>query len=216
MCFWKSCIVSKRFSPLQTTNKIHQSNIEECKCFEMTLIYSLSYFCISKLNSNTNWCEPVLMTFSFNDLRRYKAFFNLNTLKLYYNPSLYWKYRTNLCFNILLCFIKMLQTVYHPNQLFAYKLFLCTDINFIFGKIVELQKVWINVIPNQGILQLNSTYMGLFFAFKNCLFRYLWFINFFVNFEKKKCKNIIIWLWFWCCFSLHESSFSDVRVPEIL
>ena len=144
-----------------------------------------------------------------------RLFLNLFTLKLYYNSTFFCKDRTNIWFNTLLCFIKMLQTVYHPNQLFAYKLFLCTDIYFMFGKIVELQNVWINVIPNQGILLLNSTYMGLF-SFKNCLFRYLSFINFFVNFEKKKCKNIIIWLWFWCCFSLHESSFSVVRVPEIL
>ena len=106
-------------------------------------------------------------------------------------------------------------TKYHLKKLFGYNSSLCIDIYLMLGKIVMLQNVWINVIPNLGTLLLNSTYMGLF-SFKNCLFGYLSFINFFVSFEKKTYKNIIIWLQFWCCFSLHESSFSVVPAPEKL
>ena len=85
----------------------------------------------------------------------------------------------------LIMFYRNITDGISPYKVVGYKLFLCINIYLIFGKIVALQNVWINVIPNLGTLLLNSTYMGLF-SFKNCLFRYLSFINFFVNFEKKR------------------------------
>ena len=77
---------------------------------------------------------------------------------------------------------------YHLKKLFGYNSSLCIDIYLMLGKIVMLQNVWINVIPNLGSQLLNSTYMGLF-SFKNCLFGYLSFINFFISFEKRPIKT---------------------------
>ena len=85
----------------------------------------------------------------------------------------------------LIMFYKNITDGISPYKVVGYKLFLCTNIYLIFGKIIEMQNVWINVIPKQGTLLLNSTYMGLF-SFKNCLFRYLSFINFFCKLWKKR------------------------------